>query len=119
MDPSEITGGCYCGAVRYRIKGEVRASTVCHCESCRRSVGAQSVAWITVSRDSFAWEGEPVRFASSPRVIRTFCGRCGTSLTFTDEKRAAEIDITTGSLDDPEAFPPTEQVFTEFKLSWT
>jgi hypothetical protein len=51
-------------------------------------------------------------------VVRTFCPRCGTSLTYTHEHRPAEIDITTGSLDDPEAFPPTEQVFGEFKVSW-
>jgi hypothetical protein len=51
-------------------------------------------------------------------VVRTFCGRCGTSLTYEVEQRAAEIDITTASLDDPEAFPPTKAVFEEQKLSW-
>ncbi len=115
----EITGGCYCGAVRYRIEGEVRASTLCHCQSCRRCVGAQSVAWITVARADFSWVGEnPAQFVSSPPVIRTFCGKCGASLSYTHGQRPEEIDVTTGSLDDPEAFPPTEQVFSEFKLSW-
>jgi hypothetical protein len=119
MAPKEIEGGCFCGQVRYRATGELLHSTVCHCADCRRAAGAQAVAWITVPVESFSFTaGEPVRFGSSPPVVRTFCGRCGTSLTYQHDDRPNEIDITTGSLDDPEAFPPTKQVFEEQKLSW-
>ena len=120
MESTDIEGGCFCGAIRYRAGGKPLHSTVCHCESCRKACGAQSVAWITVPAGAFSWtQGEPFRFHSSPGVARTFCGRCGTSLTYAHENRPGEIDLTTGSLDDPEAFPPTEQVFAEMKLSWT
>ena len=115
----EICGGCACGAVRYRASQPPRVSTVCHCVDCRRACGAQSVAWVTVPAAGFSFvQGEPGRFRSSSAAERTFCGRCGTSLTYVSDERAHEVDITTASLDDPEAFPPTKQVFREQKLSW-
>ena len=113
-------GGCFCGQVRYRGSVAPLHSTVCHCESCRRAAGAQSVAWITLPASAFEWTAaSPVQFESSPGVWRTFCGQCGTSLTYTHRDRPGEIDVTTASLDDPETFPPTREVFAEHKLSWT
>jgi hypothetical protein len=120
MNERNVEGGCYCGEVRYRFRGAPLHSTVCHCVDCRRAAGAQSVAWVTAPAAAFGWtKGEPARFRSSPPVERTFCGRCGASLTYTHSRRANDIDITTATLDDPEAFPPTKDVFAEQKLSWT
>jgi hypothetical protein len=119
MATIDIQGGCFCGAVRYQARELPRISTVCHCDDCRRACGAQSVAWVTFPAESFSFiAGDPQSYRSSPPVARTFCGRCGTSLTYQSEERAQDIDVTTGSLDDPEAFPPTKEVFREQKLSW-
>lgn len=115
-----IQGGCLCGAVRYRASGAPRSLALCHCRSCRVGAGGTSVAWVTVPIEGFAFEGEaPARFASSPGVERTFCGRCGASLTYAHESRPAEIDITTATLDDPEAYRPTKEIFTAERLSWS
>ena len=77
------------------------------------------MAWITVERAGFVWEkGEPKRYQTETGAWRTFCGTCGTSLTYENAERPNEIDITTGSLDDPEGFPPNRDVFPEEKLSW-
>jgi hypothetical protein len=113
MEPAPlITGSCYCGAVRFRASGPPLYQANCHCANCRRAAGAQSVAWITVNPAEFVWEtGEPKRY-------KTDTGACGTSLTYENDKRPKEIDITTGSLDDPEHFPPNRDVFPEEKLSW-
>jgi hypothetical protein len=78
------------------------------------------VAWTTVSVEDFAFEGQaPGQFASSPGVERTFCPRCGTSLTWASERRADEIDITTVTLDDPEACAPVKEIYTAERLSWS
>ena len=91
----------------------------CHCANCRRAAGAQAVAWITVKLSEFAFEkGEPKRYKTDTGAYRTFCDSCGTSLTYENDERPDEIDITTGSLDDPEHFPPNRDVFPEEKLSW-
>src|SRR5206468_9902663 len=38
--PAEITGGCFCGAVRYRVSATTRDVSHCHCSICRRTTGA-------------------------------------------------------------------------------
>jgi hypothetical protein len=116
---SPITGGCYCGKVRFRASGPTLYQANCHCANCRRAAGAQAVAWITVKLSDFAWEvGQPKRYQTDTGAYRTFCDSCGTSLTYENDDRPNEIDITTGSLDDPEHFPPSKDVFAEEKLSW-
>lgn len=118
-ETSPISGSCYCGKVRYRAIGPTLYQANCHCANCRRAAGAQAVAWITVSLSNFSWiEGKPIRYRTDTGAYRTFCGWCGTSLTYENEKRPNEIDITTGSLDDPEHFAPNRDVFPEEKLSW-
>jgi hypothetical protein len=70
-------------------------------------------------RSDFAWEaGEPKCYKTDTGAYRTFCDSCGTSLTYENDGSPNEIDITTGSLDDAEHFPPGRDVFPEEKLSW-
>lgn len=115
----QIPGGCYCGKVRFRASGPALYQANCHCTNCRRAAGAQAVAWITVKLSDFTWTtGDPKRYKTDTGAHRTFCDSCGTSLTYENDDRPNEIDITTGSLDDPEHFPPNRDVFAEEKLSW-
>jgi hypothetical protein len=119
MKHALITGGCYCGQVRYRAAQEPIFQANCHCANCRRAAGAQAVAWITVRSSAFAFEqGTPKRYRTDTGAWRTFCELCGTSLTYEKDTRPGEIDITTGSLDHPEDFPPSKDVFPEEKLPW-
>jgi hypothetical protein len=114
-----ITGGCYCGAVRFQATQAPIYQANCHCSNCRRAVGAQSVAWITVKRASFHFaKGSPKRYHTDTGAWRTFCDVCGSSLTYERDTRPDEIDITTGSLDHPESFAPTKDVFADERLSW-
>jgi hypothetical protein len=50
--------------------------------------------------------------------VRTFCGRCGTPLTYRHDSSPGTVDVTTVSLDDPDRFPPTREVWLEHKLAW-
>ena len=119
MRPKPITGGCYCGAVRFSARGTTLHQANCHCANCRRAAGAQAVAWITVRNSEFAFEkGTPKRYRTDTGAWRTFCDACGTSLTYESPKRPNDIDITTGSLDHPEKFPPKRDFFVAEKLPW-
>jgi len=112
-------GGCLCGAVRYRVSGEAKVNDVCHCRSCRLAAGAPLVAWTVVRAADFAFAaGEPVSYPSSPGVTRTFCGVCGTTLTYRDQSRPDSVDITTATLDAPERFVPTFEIWIEHKIPW-
>ena len=119
MSSAKAEGGCLCGSIRYRIAGPPIAQSLCHCRSCRLAAGAPSVAWIVVRREHFAFTtGAPAHFCSSPPVIRTFCGQCGTPLTYRHEDSPNTIDVTTATLDAPEDFPPTREVWLEHRLAW-
>ncbi len=87
-----ISGGCYCGDVRYEATGPSVLVELCHCRSCRRAVGAPVMAWAAFRHSEFAiTAGRPTAYESSPGVRRTFCGRCGTSLTLADDRFPDEI----------------------------
>lgn len=113
------SGGCLCGAIRYRITGPAQATSLCHCNSCRRATGGPSLAWAIFDEDKVEiTQGELAIYSSSPGVERGFCSHCGTSLTYRRANRPGLFDVTTASLDDPEAFPPTKEIWIEEKLSW-
>lgn len=114
-----LKGGCFCGRIRYEAVGTPFHETNCHCSICRRTTGAPFVTWFTVHRSQFRFvSGEPTPFRSTPKGIRSFCPQCGTQLTFKHEDFADEIDVTTCSLDDPNAVPPIDHTRTCSKLNW-
>ena len=114
-----VEGGCLCTAVGSRISGAPLGMSICHCKSCRRADGAPSVAWAVFAATDFAFvTGQPVTFRSSPPVVRSFCGTCGTPLTYQHEESLGTIDVTTASLDFPERFAPTREIWLDDKLAW-
>jgi hypothetical protein len=114
-----ILGHCYCGAVKYAAEGPTLYQANCHCENCRRAIGAQAVAWITVREPSFQFTaGQPTFFLTPTGATRTFCPTCGTSLTYQHPDRSGEIDLITATLDHPEHFPPNRSVYADEKLPW-
>ena len=57
-------------------------------------------------------------YNSSEKVVRTFCGRCGTALTYQRLDLPDSIDVTLGSLDNPEQLDPQDHTWTESRISW-
>lgn len=112
-------GGCLCGAVRYEITGAVRNPCFCHCASCRRASGAPMVPWGTFARDSVhITHGALTEFRSSAGVWRGFCAYCGTALTYRNEARSADLDVTLATLDEPALIPPRMHVWVAERLPW-
>lgn len=98
MNDTILIGGCYCGDIRYRIESKGLRSATCRCTSCERTAGTHAVTWLTVPSDGVILiAGEPERRVDDT-ITRTFCGRCGTKLTYRDNPRG-ETDITVSSLD--------------------
>jgi GNAT superfamily N-acetyltransferase len=117
--PTELQGGCFCGALRYRIAASPLEVSHCHCSICRRTSGAPFVTWATVRRDAFAFtSGDPAVLHSTPQATRTFCAACGTALTFQYAAEPSWIDFTVGSLDEPDSLPPDSHIWTSSQLSW-
>ncbi|MEW7849014.1 GFA family protein [Massilia aurea] len=114
-----LSGGCFCGAVRFETDGAPFNSTLCHCADCRRVSGAPAVAWFSVPTNTLRWlAGQMQVRRSSPQAVRGFCAACGTTLTYQNDSWPDEIDIATASLDDPNLVPPLDHTFVRSRLDW-
>lgn len=112
------SGGCQCGAVRYRIEGPLRPAGFCHCRMCQKAFGSFGAALTGVQLNLVTWtRGQPATYRSSPVVARGFCRDCGTPL-FMLEDGWPVIEMAVGTLDDPQACPPDHVVGVESKLAW-
>lgn len=110
------TGGCQCGAVRFRAEGVLKDSSICHCRMCQKAFGAYYAPLVSVRGADFEWtRGEPKRFQSSNHVKRGFCSDCGTPLTY---EAPDGIAVAAGAFDDPSALPPVIQWGTENKIGF-
>jgi hypothetical protein len=101
-----LTGGCQCGAVRYRLAGEPTGANICHCRMCQKAGGEFVLTRGVIST-----------FASSDIAERGFCAECGTPLTYRG-LGSERVSVTLGSLDDPEAVEPETQLGVESRLRW-
>ena len=114
-----VQGGCFCGALRYQFAEPIVASVNCHCTMCRKTSAAPFVSWLVVPDDQFEWTGKaPKLLQSSDDGKRYFCPDCGTPVVCINATHPQWVDVTLGSLDDPERFPPQQDVFTDTRLSW-
>lgn len=112
-------GGCLCGAIRYRVGGEAVARTLCHCRSCRRATGGASVGWAVFANEDFALlSGELREYESSPGIHWNSCPTCGSLLVYRRDSRPDHTDITSATLDDPDLFPPTAEIWVTQKIAW-
>ena len=73
---------------------------------CQKALGGFFGPFVTAF--DLDWtRGAPAWFASSDKVRRGFCAACGTPLAYDVGGR---LEITIGSLDEPERAPPTIQI---------
>ncbi|WP_395020846.1 GFA family protein [Dongia sp.] len=112
---TEHSGRCECGAVRYRVQGNMRDVVVCHCGQCQRNHGyapgytAARKAELTVEgEDNIAW------YRSSEQARRGFCRTCGSSLFWVGEGRDT-LSITAGSLNAPTGLKTVLHIMTADK----
>jgi hypothetical protein len=111
IGPDEIhEGGCLCGAVRFETRGKPLWIAHCHCRSCRHHTGSAFATFVGYKQAQFrVTQGALQTYASSPGVVRSFCGACGTPLTFAAERWPGEVHVYVSTLDRPEAFEPKAQ----------
>ena len=115
---ADHTGHCLCGAVRFVVHGAPKWVSYCHCESCRRQTGAPVAAYAGFRSEQVEWTGQrPSEYGSSPGVVRGFCGRCASPVSFRGERWAGETHLHLGLFDKPDLVP-TNEAFPEERLPW-
>ncbi len=110
-----FTGGCQCGAVRFRAEKLGRPS-ICHCRMCQKAFGSFFGVLVTADHAHLTWtRGQPSLFRSSAKVKRGFCNKCGTPLTY---HVGEHIELAIGAFDHPETLEPQVQVNHDKRLPW-
>ena len=107
------TGGCLCGAVRYRVRGPLREAVACHCGQCVKSHGNFATYTAAAREDLELTETRGLKWYRSSEVARRgFCAECGSRL-FWENPDYPYVAIAAGSLDDPSVVRLARHIFTE------
>lgn len=103
-----ITGGCYCGEVRYEATGDFLAKGMCFCRECRHISGGGANVLLGMPAAGFIYtKGQPGQFKRSDfedSVTREFCQICGTHLVTRSPRMESAVLVKVGSLDDQDVY---------------
>ena len=114
-----ITGGCFCGRVRYEIDAPLLNARSCHCSRCRKAFSGAGSAYAEVASGSFAWvDGEDnlTRYESTAGWGLCFCHTCGTTLCGVHE--GTVHGVTLGSVDGDPGVQIAMHIFVDSKAPW-
>ena len=122
MQDTNLRGSCLCGGVVYKVAVLDPQMAHCHCSMCRKFHGAAFATYGSVKREDFSWlQGQQLlqEFVADNQTTRTFCKKCGSSLTFAPSgDTGEEVEIALATLDSEIAGRPSAHIFTEFKANW-
>jgi hypothetical protein len=103
-----ITGGCYCGAVRYEAGGDPVLKASCHCRECQYFTGGQPNLFMAMPASEFRYTlGQPKGYRRADLeqgALREFCAACGTHLVTRSSALPNAVILKVGTLDDPAVF---------------
>lgn len=113
-----MSGGCLCGRVRYRVRGEPRSVVACHCLQCRKSSG-HYVAATQARRADIEIRGlaHVTWFQSSASAQRGFCAICGSQL-FWAENSSDFMSVMAGTIDGASGVRMDRQIHPDSKRDY-
>ncbi len=124
MDENMREGGCGCGHVRYRVRGEPIFVNNCHCRLCQQQTGSTSVvnAFFESERIELlagSLKEHQVTAGSGGAHLICRCELCGSALwSIYPRLGRLGMGLRVGSMDDNSAFTPDAIIFTESKMPW-
>ncbi|ODU99222.1 MAG: aldehyde-activating protein [Rubrivivax sp. SCN 70-15] len=118
---SERTGGCLCGAVRYRLSAEPVVSRICWCRDCQRLAANGTVNAIFPSA-AIEVTGTTAEYTSTAdsgnQVRRRFCPSCGSQLFADSSGRPGLTVVRLGTLDHPSSVTPSANIWAGSAPAW-
>ena len=117
-DPKNLTGGCLCGAVQFKLETALSGVTACHCGQCRKVTGNFLATTNAPTSDLDITDDEGLTwYRSSDLAERGFCKVCG-SVLFWREVGSDHIAITAGALDGATGMTIKDHIFVGDKPDW-
>lgn len=119
----ELSGGCLCGAVRYRLREGFRMNLyACHCTDCQSRTGSafsehmlfvQSDMEITGELDAGEYD-QPS--GAHSRIYG--CARCKARIYAVNDAREGMASLRCGTLDNSAELVPAAHVWVKSKQPW-
>ena len=118
----QVTGRCYCGAVRYTFDQQPIALRACWCRDCQYLSNGNASMNAIFRTETFRLTGEVSEYESQAdsgnTMRRRFCPKCGTQLFSQSSARPDLMVVRVGSLDDREIGGPQSYIWTRSAPSW-
>lgn len=116
-----FTGGCQCGALRYRVLASPIRVYCCHCSQCRaQSASAYGISVLVPAEAVQLTRGEPRiwhrRTASGKTMACAFCPDCGSRIWHRDEPGDGIVSVKGGSVDGGIDLSGAEHIWTSSRL---
>ncbi|KAL4924255.1 GFA family protein [Aspergillus undulatus] len=121
---SAITGGCHCGATRYRLTGPLYGLSYCYCRTCQLIHGAPFAPFTNVEKEHLEWtqDDELKELKLSSFATRTVCGVCHAPVSMVYHKQPDEVGIVAVTVDEEfvDALPAEVEghIFVKRKPGW-
>jgi hypothetical protein len=118
----QYTGGCLCGAVRYRITAAPLTTRVCWCRDCQYFGAGSGTVNAGFPSSALSVEGTLTDYvstaASGNTMHRRFCPACGTPVFSAAESRPTVVFVRVGTLDEPSAVTPVQTIWAASAPAW-
>lgn len=117
-----MTGGCQCGAVRYRIAGLPPVVYACHCRECQKQSASAFGMSLPVARSDFHVDGDLKSWERDTdlgsRTRCFFCSACGSRVYHASNRSPDRVTVKAGSLDDTSGLQPVAHIWVSRKQPW-
>ena len=117
----ELTGGCGCGAVRWKLSEPPLGAGYCHCTRCQRRTGsASSLSALVPPGAMELTSGEDLVRCWKPDDgwAKCFCGECGSAIYGHHPERTELVILRLGSFDEDPGVKIHFRQFTASAAPW-
>jgi len=116
-----VNGTCLCGDVQFEVTLPSLWCAHCHCSNCRRAHGAAFVTFVGFATDQFrvtSGSESRVCYLTETGATRSFCNRCGSTLTYESPRWPGEVHVALANLEGPIDRAPASHVYVDHKAAW-
>jgi hypothetical protein len=120
----KIEGSCHCGQITFEAEAETTKFGICHCSECQTLTGTAFNTALPISAAKFVLlSGEPKTYLktaeqSGRKVLRAFCGDCGSPIYRHSLLDPSILRIAVGSIKQRKALTPVRQIWKCSALPW-
>ena len=118
-DLKHLSGECFCGAIKYQIKGKLFDARSCHCSRCRKAFSSQASSYALVDSDEFTWlSGRDLltTYSGEHGFGLQFCSKCGSTLCGVFD--GVVHGITLGCLNEDPDIEIGRHIYVDSKACW-